>query len=244
MNRREITLVIHGTFAARETWWRLGGELFADRLEKALVRHGLQGTVWRPALEAGLTYEDFMWSGRNIDRDRVKAGRALARTLASLAERTGATNAEPLILHLVGHSHGGNVILEALRSLDSRLKPGQIVFLGTPLLRSTPAFRPARLLLASLLTALVTLAVTLSLAGVIVLPIMLFWQQLRDEALNIFLGLLLSYPLILLLSNIFGIARIILDGAWWCLCLPFRFVRKRWRGQVYGPQSRDLEHIL
>ena len=37
-----VTIIVHGTFATQETWWRLGtGETFADRLEHGLAQQGM-----------------------------------------------------------------------------------------------------------------------------------------------------------------------------------------------------------
>lgn len=195
MSRQTVTLIIHGTFAANSKWWQLGDGLFADRLEKALTRHGIQGTVWYPALEAGFAYADFAWSGRNEHQERIKAAVEMAPKINSLAERLGCTIDEPMIVHLVGHSHGGNVILEILKRLDSRVSPGKIVLLGTPLLRVVPAFRLPRLLFASILTFLATLVITLSLLSLVALPIMMFWEHLRVYVLYIALGLGFGYLL-------------------------------------------------
>lgn len=155
-----VTLVIHGTFARDETWWRLGvegEETFADRLEAALARRGLAWTVWRPALGGGgrggrgLDYDDFSWSGRNRHGDRVKGARQLRRSLAALAQKLSATPGSPVTLNIVAHSHGGNVVLEALRSLPAGVRLGRVVLLGTPLLAARPALRALRALVSLLL---------------------------------------------------------------------------------------------
>src|SRR5690349_1783859 len=114
------TLVIHGTFAREETWWRPGTEAapsFADALESALVQRGLSGSVWSRGPEGEFKPDDFAWSGRNRHRDRKQAAVAIARRLGDLARLRGATASNPLRINFVAHSHGGNVALEVLRLL-------------------------------------------------------------------------------------------------------------------------------
>ena len=133
---RAVTLVVHGTYAAQAKWWRLGtnGEAtFADRLEDELSRRGLSGTVWKPALAEGLDYSSFAWSGRNRHRHRIRGASGLSSSLNELAQRVAATPSEPLTVNFVAHSHGGNVVLEALRHLRPNVRVGRIALLGTPL---------------------------------------------------------------------------------------------------------------
>lgn len=244
MDGKVVTLVIHGTFAAESTWWQLGRGAFADRLEQALSTRGLKGTVWKPALEAGFAYEHFAWTGKNLHRDRIDGAQKIARNINTLAERLGATAEAPLMVHFVGHSHGGNVVLEVLNRLGPRVKPAGVVLLGTPLLRFVPAFRPARLLFASTLLALVTLVIVGMFLCVIGSPAPFLWPILRPYAIYVPLALGLILLFALLLANLFGIARGILDLLWWLICLPFLIRRKRWRSQVYGPPPAQLLKLL
>jgi hypothetical protein len=152
-----LTVIVHGTFAAEEKWWRLGtdGEkTFADRLEQELSLRGASGTVWNPELVNRFDYSLFTWSGRNRHRDRVKAARGLSRTLNHLAQHVEATPREPLTVNFVAHSHGGNVVLEALRHIGPNVRIGRIALLGTPLITARPAFRIARFVFSTILLAL------------------------------------------------------------------------------------------
>ncbi|MEA2000369.1 MAG: hypothetical protein U9N84_00560 [Actinomycetota bacterium] len=131
-----ITLVIHGTFANAASWWQLGnnGEsTFADQLEERLAAKGIRHTVWRPALDAGMTYDDFAWSGENRHKDRVAGARKIAGSLGELAKRLDASKDEPLEVNLVAHSHGGNVALEILKWLPDTVRARRMTMLGTPL---------------------------------------------------------------------------------------------------------------
>ncbi len=169
-----VTLVIHGTFAADGSWWRLGAGgagTFADRLEAALAQRHTSGTVWRPALEAGMNYEDFSWTGANRDSDRRAGARKLRGSLADLASRLDATPEQPLTVNLVAHSHGGNVALAALDKLPATVRIGRVVLLGTPLIVRRPALRVFRLVLAWALLALVFVLPLLLLARLVGLDV-------------------------------------------------------------------------
>ena len=95
----EHVILIHGTAAGDPSdegkrWWQMGSS-FTSELQRTL---GTDYRVERP----------FHWSGANWESERSAAGRALLKRLREL-EQAGAS------YHLVGHSHGGSVILHALR---------------------------------------------------------------------------------------------------------------------------------
>ena len=151
MTGKTVTLIIHGTSASEESWWRLGEgnhKTFADRLETALKKRDLPGTVWTPARKEGFSYEDFSWTGENRHRARNEGGKKLAKSINELANKVKANNEQPLTINFVAHSHGGNVVLEALRHLNETVSVGRCVMLGTPLISFSPAFRLGRLFLA------------------------------------------------------------------------------------------------
>jgi hypothetical protein len=119
-------VLVHGTFASSsddcgEAWWQVGSPVYKE-LQKRLPPHvslAEQGQVFR-------------WSGENHERARGKAARELLRYLAPL-EAAG----QPY--HLIGHSHGGSVIWQALLQSTmggqplSHLQSWSTV--GTPFLR-------------------------------------------------------------------------------------------------------------
>src|SRR4051794_8016919 len=100
----ELVVLVHGTFAndrdggdEGERWWQRGSRAW-QRLQDALP----PGTRLPPA-NARL----FHWSGRNSHVDRWAASIKLLARLLQL-ERDGYS------YHLVGHSHGGSVMWEAM----------------------------------------------------------------------------------------------------------------------------------
>ncbi len=170
--KRTLTLVVHGTFAKEAEWWRLsadGNVTFADQLEREMTRCGVSGTVWAPLLSEGFDYDAIAWTGQNRHRDRVKAAKQLSATLNAFAERVHANPNEPVVVNFVAHSHGGNVVLEALRRFNPAVQVGRIALLGTPLIKVRPAFRLARPFLSVLLSAL--------LVGMVAMPFVLAFSR-------------------------------------------------------------------
>ena len=164
---KTVTIIVHGTFAKTESWWRTGASAkvpFADNLELALARRGLKNTVWQPVLDQGFSFEDFSWTGENRHKDRVKGAKHFSRKLGELAKKMGATADQPLSLNLVSHSHGGNVCLEILRYLPKTVRLNKFVTLGTPLIVAKPAARIIRFV-AAVIVFLLLLVVPLKLAG-------------------------------------------------------------------------------
>jgi hypothetical protein len=106
----EVAILVHGTFAgddedAGEKWWQENSSVACEfeRLLPARVR-----------VAAGK--EVFHWSGDNGERARSKAAVQLLEHLKPLEEAGKA-------YHLVGHSHGGSVIWNALRMSTLASKP-------------------------------------------------------------------------------------------------------------------------
>lgn len=104
-------ILVHGTWAPRAAWVE-GGSLLAQALRKS---------------SRGAAIRAFRWSGRNAHSARIGAGSELASFLLELHRECGLRD-----FQLIGHSHGGNVILYALR--DPQVAPlvRRLAFLGTP----------------------------------------------------------------------------------------------------------------
>lgn len=96
-----VLLTVHGTFAGSlenegKHWWQRGSQ-FAGRLQSGI------------AAKTGVTPQvlPFHWAGTNSEFDRMIAGRRLAAVMRHLEKKK-----RPY--HLLAHSHGGNVIVEAV----------------------------------------------------------------------------------------------------------------------------------
>jgi hypothetical protein len=157
---RTVFLTVHGTFdgianPAAPRWWEPTSPFW-----QAILAHsphgGLDGTV-----------QSFVWSGKNSAYEREVAARALAKQLKTLRARYDN-------IHLIGHSHGGNVIEDALEriawngarrpSFASHKNPSKIrsvTTLGTPFLdRRESTLRKVLIILTLLLViGIVLLAV-------------------------------------------------------------------------------------
>lgn len=132
-DRKRIAVVtVHGTgdtaVAPVGDKWFQSGSRFASALTERLRGAGIEAEI-----------TPFLWDGANSSRAREIAGEKLAKMLRRLAKSYDA-------LHLIGHSHGGNVVNEALIGLRwglrRRLGIGSVVAVGTPFLetRTVPTF--------------------------------------------------------------------------------------------------------
>src|SRR4026209_3010726 len=99
----DIVFIIHGSNA--HTWWRR----LANRGYPWWRRWSLFSCEVRPAFAGVCEIREFCWSGENTHEARIRAGADLAQTIEKEATRRK--------VHLVGHSHGGNVALVATNHL-------------------------------------------------------------------------------------------------------------------------------
>lgn len=240
---KTVTLVVHGTYAADAAWWRLGADgeaTFADRLETELARRGLAGTVWRPWLEEG--FEAFVWSGRNRHRDRVAGARKLSASLDRFAQNVEATPDEPVTVNLVAHSHGGNVVLEALTRLRPNVRVGRVVLLGTPLATVRPAFRLARFAFSAVLLGFLFLGFLVFAMD----PFVSAPEGVQEGFVMRWLGpILVAYGLGL--GWLFWFFGNLLDVAWRAVCRlfqPILWLRGKAASLLYGPSPPKLAEIL
>jgi hypothetical protein len=121
----ETVIVIHGTFAkpgieGGASWWERRGA-FCRQLDRALEEYGSTARCWAHDGEC------FRWSGENSVAARGKAASEL-RAYNHRLIRQGWR------CHVVAHSHGGTVLVEALRDIPCRDKTAHQspAFCGTP----------------------------------------------------------------------------------------------------------------
>lgn len=132
---KETVIVVHGTWAAPRPgaicWYQpvdgataAGG--FVGKLDEALQKCGSHARCWAHCTQAD---QIFHWSGENSWIARTRAASELGNYVLKL--RTAGWRC-----HIVAHSHGGNVVLEALPQITTALLSngslGKIVTLGTP----------------------------------------------------------------------------------------------------------------
>lgn len=111
--------VIHGTFNAPDEnglkWYQPNPSdphNFCTRLSTALANGPLKDSVWRDVPASDV----FSWTGDNDHDARVKAAEKLADRIYDLTRHSPKVR-----LHLVAHSHGGNVLLKAIELYRRRL---------------------------------------------------------------------------------------------------------------------------
>lgn len=136
--RQHFVLVIHGTFGGpkedrdgrpldlSKKWWAPeGGTLgipFCAKLRDALAEEFANGkgpvpgdAVWG---DIGLPTVEFpfYWGAKNSDASREEGAQKLAQRILSIRE------AQPnALVHLIAHSHGGNVVLRAVEIILGQL---------------------------------------------------------------------------------------------------------------------------
>ncbi|MGZ8944316.1 MAG: hypothetical protein ACXW1W_02710 [Methylococcaceae bacterium] len=79
---------------------------FCVKLEKHFANTPLKDSVWRP-LES--IHWPFGWAGGNSHEDRLKGGDDLYQQISQCIHKNPKAR-----IHLISHSHGGNVVLNAL----------------------------------------------------------------------------------------------------------------------------------
>src|SRR5262245_2413310 len=95
-----LVFVVHGSNA--HTWWRRlanGGYPWWRRWSSFCCE-------LRAAFDENCRIREFRWSGGNTHQARLDAGKELARVIERESEAQPAQR-----IHVVGHSHGGNVAL-------------------------------------------------------------------------------------------------------------------------------------
>lgn len=113
-----VVVLVHGTFARGAAW---------------TSPHSKLGGALKSSLHGDLLLTAFEWSGRNSHEARLAGGSELAQGLRLLRKDHPSAS-----LHVIAHSHGGNVVGYALRAPSVRQGLDGVVCLGTPFVVSRP----------------------------------------------------------------------------------------------------------
>jgi pimeloyl-ACP methyl ester carboxylesterase len=108
----DVIVLVHGTFAADAAWTKPDHKFY-----KALQAKPNRAKI-----------KTFVWSGENSHEARLVAADQLAQFVCALNLPLYAR------AHLIAHSHGGNVVLYALKEPAFRSRVGSLSFMGTPFL--------------------------------------------------------------------------------------------------------------
>jgi len=155
--QKQQVIFVHGTFATSDDdegdkWWQRGSQFWKAVSEKLCAEA-------TPCGEGRL----FRWSGENSERARRAAAIDLYSTVLLPLEEQG------IGFHIVGHSHGGNVIRKALiiaaKSKRPLTKLRSWTTVGTPFLQiqSSYTLRSAIAVILGVTTLLVGVAFGLAL---------------------------------------------------------------------------------
>jgi hypothetical protein len=159
---KETVIIVHGTWAGLEPgknrWYQPVGIIdaahsFTAKLDAALKERGSPARCWAHCPQSD---QIFHWSpGANDWIARTRAAAALADYVAKFQNKGW-------VCHIIGHSHGGNVVVEAAASNEPL---GKLVTLGTPFLDTmSPVEKNVQRLkrVISILSGVSTLSVGLS----------------------------------------------------------------------------------
>ena len=126
---KETVIIVHGTYAAPRpgvSRWYQPHEGFSTKLNDALQKRGSAARCW-----AHCSQGDQVFIG--LARIVGLIARAAASELGNYVRKL---RNEGWCYHIVAHSHGGNVVVEALPQITTALRSdaplGKIVTLGTP----------------------------------------------------------------------------------------------------------------
>ena len=150
--KETVLITVHGTNDADpadlgDRWWQMGSEFLVALLEAY------------PAPQPRV--RPFHWSGENSDHDRLSGAKALASVIKAESQ-AGAR------VQIVAHSHGGNVVMEALGRLKSTASIDQIVSFGTPFFERKLKLLPLLINVFKLLLGVLSVAVfSLWLTGLV-----------------------------------------------------------------------------
>jgi hypothetical protein len=174
-NIAPVIITVHGTNDALpeahgQQWWQIGSP-FQVVLARELARRGVPDAEIVP----------HQWSGANSDADRLRAASALAKRIGNLGKA-----GRPIAL--IGHSHGGNIVMEAVTDGATGKHVRRVATFGTPFFRRKLKLVPW------------LIAAFQILLGVVITPIMIGYMVLilgteagpRIEAAGIFLLIALA----------------------------------------------------
>lgn len=141
---QDLVVIVHGTFAnptfgsssgGRPTYWWDSYGSFGKALDAALERQGSTARCGSPDAWGFASWRENRpywhgWSGANSEVERRRGAFELAEYLRGLQEEDTIGT-----IHVVAHSHGGNVVRRALRYMKKPTdKLGKVICLGTPFL--------------------------------------------------------------------------------------------------------------
>lgn len=123
----QVVVFVHGTWGRGILPFRLT-PVAAWCKEGSQIRETIQAT-----LDCPVHFEAFPWSGRNSTGARLAAANHFLEYLSSVRHKW-----PELPIHIVAHSHGGNVAMYCLRDESARAEVKSLTCMSTPFLIVRP----------------------------------------------------------------------------------------------------------
>jgi hypothetical protein len=148
-NDIQLLIMVHGTFAENSDWWKPEGP-FCTKIKTKLKQAGIniQCSLPEECKYKGTNY--FHWNGKNSEQAREDASRELTKLIQDILLLKRYST-----IHIVSHSHGGNIAVEAIKhlheseylnlkhfgdNLGASQNMGATITLGTPFIRKDRRF--------------------------------------------------------------------------------------------------------
>lgn len=142
---KNILILVHGTFATRAKWVEPNSSLAMELVNEL----GENDTL----------LESVRWSGKNSQGERIIAARKLRSRISTLLRKHPGAK-----VHIVAHSHGGNIAIYALQGSMIGSAVSSLTCMGTPYLSAEPRT----------ITNSVAIAIFAIVSGLTVLPFLIF----------------------------------------------------------------------
>jgi hypothetical protein len=137
-HNHRITVWVHGTYLVSNTRFK---KYFDSKEQLKQSAHLEVSRYFKTTIEGLIHYHPdleslyiFGWSGSLSNHERQKAAWALYRALKDLSQQYEQTHKQKPTLHVISHSHGGNVILHMAHyhTHDSPLEIDTVILLACP----------------------------------------------------------------------------------------------------------------
>lgn len=202
---KETVIIVHGTWAAPEAgvsrWYRPvegvpTAEGFVSKLDAALQDRGSPARCWAHCTQGKPM---FHWSGENNWVARTHAASALGDYVAKLRN-------EGWRCHIVAHSHGGNILVEALPGITapphSNLPLGKIVTLGTPFMDTMSLIQKRAKRQTNVVKTIGWILIWFYVIIFIIAAFVSLWQYLSDLTKVLVAGILILFLVFLFVWRI------------------------------------------
>ena len=173
---KAIVTLVHGTWARDAAWIRPDSAL-CKSIHQAAVQNNIQ-----------IEFRSLLWSGSNSVRARQEAAQSITKQLKNdLILRSDASH------FVVAHSHGGNIVVDALRNSDVGERISGVVTMSTPFISCR---RSGIRMVASVIATALYMILSFFLYGILSYGLFWLWYKATMYLSSAFL----FWPLTILLG--------------------------------------------